>query len=366
MKTDLDFERVAKVLIEKTAEYITKNNLRCMILGFSGGIDSTVVGCIGHEVSKLTGIPLIGRGLPLKNKTDEISASRRAGEAFSDDWKELWIQDSYVLDLCQIIRGENGEMCNPRTPIADLERKAEEIGQTKIANGNLQARERMKYLYNLAGINGGIVLDTDNRTEHELGFFTVHGDQGDFSPMMQLWKTEVYELAKYFLEYYKTQENNSQKIQALEESIALIPTDGNGVSSSDLEQIGGKSYSDVDDILYSVIDLGKEPSSLYSQYTAEVVDKIMERHHGSWFKRSGIISIPRYFYDSRADINSQARRVYQIEADLERINRNLGTLIAKLKEEGADQSILNSLEKGSGYINDASFPLNDAASKLLK
>lgn len=352
MKTDLDFQIVAKVLIDKTAAYITKNNLRCMVLGFSGGIDSTVVGCIGHEVSKMTGIPLIGRSLPLKNKQDELDSAQLAGSAFSDDFKELRILDSYVLDLCQIIKGENDLMCDPRINLDYLEQiAAEKVGQTPIANGNLQARERMKYLYNLAGIHGGIVLDTDNRTEHELGFFTVHGDQGDFSPIMQLWKTEVYGLAKYFLEYYKSQENNSQKVQALEKSIALIPTDGNGVSSSDLEQIGGKSYEEVDDILYSILVLGKQPESLYDLYTPEVVNRIVDRHNASWFKRRGIIDIPRYLYDERSKIDPDVRKVYQIAADLEHIGRDLDTLIQKLSQE--EKVDIKSLSMSTGFINDA-------------
>lgn len=41
----------------------------------------------------------------------------------------------------------------------------------------------MIYLYNLAGINRGLVMDTDNLTEHNLGFWTIHGD-----PIQGLWK----------------------------------------------------------------------------------------------------------------------------------------------------------------------------------
>lgn len=52
------------------------------VLGISGGIDSTVVAAICHEVSKKTGIPLIGRSLPIKNKSDEFATSVHVGEAF--------------------------------------------------------------------------------------------------------------------------------------------------------------------------------------------------------------------------------------------------------------------------------------------
>ena len=71
----LNYEHVFNTLVEETAKYITKNNLKAMVLGISGGIDSTVVAAICHEVSKKTGIPLIGRSLPIKNKSDEFDVS---------------------------------------------------------------------------------------------------------------------------------------------------------------------------------------------------------------------------------------------------------------------------------------------------
>lgn len=54
--SELNYEHVFNVLVDKTAEYVTSNNLKVMVLGISGGIDSTVVAAICHEVSKKTGI----------------------------------------------------------------------------------------------------------------------------------------------------------------------------------------------------------------------------------------------------------------------------------------------------------------------
>lgn len=68
---NLDYSKVFEVLVKETANYVKVNNLKAMVLGISGGIDSTVVAAICHEVSKQTGIPLIGRSLPIKNKSDE-------------------------------------------------------------------------------------------------------------------------------------------------------------------------------------------------------------------------------------------------------------------------------------------------------
>lgn len=60
---NLDYGKVFEVLVKETANYVKVNNLRAMVLGISGGIDSTVVAAICHEVSKQTGILLIGRSL---------------------------------------------------------------------------------------------------------------------------------------------------------------------------------------------------------------------------------------------------------------------------------------------------------------
>ena len=45
---------------------------------------------------------------------------------------------------------------------------------------------------------------TDNQTEYQLGFWTIHGDVGDFDPIQDLWKTEVYGLANYLRDRYRS------------------------------------------------------------------------------------------------------------------------------------------------------------------
>ena len=151
--SELNYEHVFNVLVDKTAEYVTSNNLKVMVLGISGGIDSTVVAAICHEVSKKTGIPLIGRSLPIKNKSDEFDVSKLVGEAFCD---EGLIKDCKGYDWYWV---------------SDLEELAD---RTPIANGNIQARCRMIHLYDIASIRKGLVMSTDNQTEYQLGFWTNH------------------------------------------------------------------------------------------------------------------------------------------------------------------------------------------------
>lgn len=290
----LNYEKVFCTLVDKTREYIQNNNLNAMVLGISGGIDSTVVAAICHEVSKQTGIPLIGRSLPIKNKNDEFSTSKLVGEAFCDNFEVTNLYEVFNKFLT-LVDGDN-LVSLKRTPIAD---------------GNIQARLRMIYLYNLASIHKGLVLSTDNQTEYQLGFWTIHGDVGDFNPLFGLWKTEVYEIAKWIEFMYGTMAEGADEAMdmddylnkelAIYKSIALTPTDGLGISNSDLDQIGAKSYAEVDDILQTML-LYKNPERekwdiLYSKYSEEVVNKVWNRHLASEFKRKNLpIVIERKLY----------------------------------------------------------------------
>ena len=288
---ELNYEKVFNTLVEETANYVTSNGLKAMVLGISGGIDSTVVAAICHEVSKKTDIPLIGRSLPIKNKSDEFDVSKLVGQAFCNEFATIYIKGVYE-ELLDFITAT--EIDAPAIRIVP------NLVQTPIANGNIQARLRMIYLYNLASIHKGLVMSTDNQTEYQLGFWTIHGDVGDFDPIQDLWKTEVYELAKYIskdlldaaTDWAPKPEGDKyfNQHKAIEASIALTPTDGLGISNSDLEQIGAKSYYDVDRVLQTLVckaspENDKLQDSLEKELGAEVIGKIIKRHRASEFKR---------------------------------------------------------------------------------
>ena len=223
---NLDYEKVFNVMVESTALYIKENGLKCMVLGISGGIDSSVTACICHKVSEKYNIPLIGVSLPCStNKEDEVSTASLIGKEFCDEFYEVNLQS--LFENAECVFNSIG------------------LESTPISQGNIKARLRGNFLYNIAGIKKGIVMDTDMVTENMLGFWTISGDECDFNPIGELWKHEVYLLAEYiFNNVYKNSEG-------LKKSIELIPTDGNGVSNSDLEQIApGYTYDDVDRVLY--------------------------------------------------------------------------------------------------------------------
>lgn len=321
--SDLNYEKVFETLVNETSKYLTDNHIQVMVLGISGGIDSTVTAAICYEVGKQTGIPLIGRSLPIKNKKDEYNVSGLVGRAFCDDFKVVNLYDSYLELVENITYYEN-----PSLKVFPTKHDIDTLPSfmNPVAKGNIQARLRMIYLYNLASVHKGIVISTDNQTEYQLGFWTLHGDVGDFNPLFGLWKTEVYELAKYIMDMYGLRDtakdnpsrDNLDKMLALKESISLTPTDGLGISNSDLEQIGAKSYQEVDDILqefeafqylYSEQLTGMTLAEKAKEFLEnqemlyidiETIMRVIDRHVKSEFKRKNLpICIERNRYEHK-------------------------------------------------------------------
>ena len=68
----------------------------------------------------------------------------------------------------------------------------------RVRKGNIMARVRMTYLFDQAKKHRALVVGTENKSEHELGYFTRFGDEAsDVEPIVHLYKTQVFELAKY-------------------------------------------------------------------------------------------------------------------------------------------------------------------------
>ena len=322
MKEIADYGKVFETLIEKTEEYILGNNLYAMVLGISGGIDSTVVAAICHEVSKRTNIPLIGRSLPTKfNKEDEVSAANLVGKAFCTDYKVANLNRVYYTFLSQIMVSEKDNANWTIDDVGHIVSVDTSDFQTPLANGNIQARLRMIYLYNLASIYRGLVMDTDNLTENNLGYFTIHGDVGDFNPIGGLWKTEVFKLAEWIMNWYGSythtyfhtdapeiieyKQGNLAKAKAISESLKLKPTAGLGITNNDLEEIGAESYDQVDYILKEILawkwlssERGETFDSIWDMRHAfleeqqildtpiKVIIAVTDRHFKSEFKRN--------------------------------------------------------------------------------
>ena len=266
----IDYKKFVNNSRKWLSRYIKDNHLQSLVIGISGGIDSTVSCAIAYPVCYDLGIPLIGRSLPTTTNTpDENNTARLVGEAFCTDFKEINISAE-----CQKL-------------IYELE--LNEGDMSRLQEGNIKARVRMIYLRHIAALHKGVVLDNDNFTEWNLGFWTVGGD----SPMdinlglHYLWKTKVYELAKFLYDEYKINKCVEQA-KAIYESVKLTPTDGNGVSSSDCEQFKLDNYEQVDDVLktiYYSTHTKEDYIRLIDSYNEQGVDKVMVLHQNTEYKR---------------------------------------------------------------------------------
>lgn len=248
------------------AQYIEKSNLKSLVLGISGGIDSALCAALLKPVCEVHRIPLVGRSITIEtNREDEIARSVAVGEAFCHDFCHLDLTATYL---------ENRKML---TGLDDSH-------LSKMRQGNLKARMRMLVLYDLAQLYHGMVISTDNYTEYLTGFWTLHGDVGDYAPIQHLWKTEVYALSTFLLA-----EENPQQRCALQSCIDATPVDGLGISKSDCDQLGVPDYFQADRIFERFFngDDSLRDHTLIKRYLASEY----KRHNPANISRSVLIGI---------------------------------------------------------------------------
>ena len=239
-----------------------------------GGIDSALVAAIAKPVCDELNIPLIGRSITIStNKQDEILRAKMIGESFCTNFKEINL--SYDFDVIKWIDNDNENIVE------------NDDFSYKIRMGNIKARLRMIYLYNLASKYRGLVLSTDNYTEYLLGFWTLHGDVGDYGMIQELWKTEVYELSEWMVQ---NDLKTDQEKLALQSCIDAVATDGLGITNSDLDQIlpnfsgtSREGYKKVDEFLIGYLD------GTYNDFT----NPVLQRHFNSHFKRQNPFNLKR-------------------------------------------------------------------------
>lgn len=165
--------------------YAKTNKISTLVVGISGGIDSSVVSTLCAR----TGLRTIVVQMPIRqDKTLNNRSSLHAG----------WLLGRFdnvthmSMDLTSVFNAFEKKV----QPFCDVEEDTYSTYELALANS--RARLRMMTLYQIAQCHGGIVVGTGNRVEDfGVGFFTKYGDGGvDISPIGDCLKTEVWDMAR--------------------------------------------------------------------------------------------------------------------------------------------------------------------------
>jgi NAD+ synthase len=157
--------------------YSDKSVTDGFVVGISGGIDSAVT----STLCALTGKRVIVLNLPIRQFKTEFDRSAEHIKWLMSKFKNV---ETATVDLTSTLES--------------LENTFPKETQDFLTMANTRARLRMTALYAFAGHNRLLVAGTGNKVEDfGIGFFTKYGDGGvDISPIADLYKTEVYELAR--------------------------------------------------------------------------------------------------------------------------------------------------------------------------
>jgi NAD+ synthase (glutamine-hydrolysing) len=169
---------VYEALVLGTRDYVLKNGFEKVLIGLSGGIDSSLVAAI--TVDALGSSNVVGVAMPSQYSSpgsisDAESLARNLGIRFMIIPIEKVFQ-AYLEILAEAFAG----------------------AETNVAEENLQARTRGNLLMALSNKYGWLVLTTGNKSEMATGYATLYGDMaGGFAVIKDVPKTLVYELARY-------------------------------------------------------------------------------------------------------------------------------------------------------------------------
>ncbi len=199
---DVQFEIRRRVDFIKST--LTNSGLKTLVLGISGGVDSSTCGRLAQlAVTELNNelIQNSSANSP-ENKTNEfkfIAVRLPYGvQADEHDAQQAldFIQPSHCLttNVLDCVNGMHQEVISALAS-ANLLNASE--SQIDFSKGNVKARARMMSQYHIAGILGALVLGTDHSAENITGFFTKWGDGAcDLAPLFGLSKRQVRMLAE--------------------------------------------------------------------------------------------------------------------------------------------------------------------------
>ena len=210
-------QKVIDHIVNWLRDYATNAKVNGFIIGVSGGIDSAVVSTLAAK----TGLKTLVLEMPIRQKADQVDRAQDHIEFLKANFSNV---EGFTVNLTDVF--ESFE-----TTVNDYKEGA---WSKNLALANTRSRFRMVTLYYYGQLNGLLVTGTGNKVEDfGVGFYTKYGDGGvDISPIADLYKTQVYEIAK--------------ELNILESIQKAAPTDGLWDADKTDEDQMGATYPELE------------------------------------------------------------------------------------------------------------------------
>ena len=242
-------QKVATHIIKWLKDYADKARIKGFVIGVSGGIDSAVTASLCAK----TGLEIIVLELPIHQSEKQVNRALELIKHLEDNYPNV---SSDKVDLTPVFESFKSAIPNNAVEFAK-----DKQAKVSLSLANTRARLRMSTLYYYAGLYGYLVAGTGNKVEDfGVGFYTKYGDGGvDLSPIADLMKSEVYELAAY--------------LDVPKSILNAAPTDGLfGDNRTDEDQLGA-SYDELEWAMKQVdqnktkVDFSGRELEVFSIYT---------------------------------------------------------------------------------------------------
>jgi NAD+ synthase len=253
---DSDWSEVERRIVRFIKDYIGKAKAKGVVLGLSGGIDSCTTAALSAKA--IGGNRVLGLMLPEKETYNpkDIKHAELVAEKFGFKTEKI--------DITATL-----EAFYSSTPTFDQ--------ADKLSKGNIKARTRMIYTYCYANRCNLLVCGSSDKSETMMGYFTKWGDvAGDISPIMDLYKTQVRQLA--------------QHVGVPKEIVRKPPSPGLWPGQLAEEELG-MGYEQLDLILYGLERFMKtEEIAAQLDVDRQVVDKVKKRWLSTEHKRRMLLT----------------------------------------------------------------------------
>ncbi len=258
----MNFQKVSEHIVKWLSNYIEKSNTQGFVVGISGGIDSALT----STLCALTGHKTILVEMPIHQDITQVSRGREHINLLESKYPNCTSIEINLTSSYDTLIDEFGSKMDLNI--------SEELKNLTL--GNSRARLRMTTLYAVAGMESALVCGTGNKIEDfGVGFFTKYGDGGvDISPIADLYKSEVFALAKH--------------LGVVKSILTAPPTDGLWDDGrTDEDQIGA-TYAELEKAMITHKKWGDQPDRFGSSREKEVWDIYIQRFRANQHKMNPI------------------------------------------------------------------------------